>query len=240
VTTRKKVGKNEKRVNQTAHQHAMTRPEVREALIGLRACWSILTPRQLGEQLNELVGFECSVRGIAKELGKPETSIRRFITLAKQPEKDSNWIAMRERTCAEVPKEPSTMSAGEAVCHFPSKIPAKEIVGHVINETCPAQDHAHTSTAQQTKKITFPLSTRVKEPPVVNCAMSRQEHQVGEDTPKTSLVDAYMNRRQILDDKIQRLVAIPEQIKPRPIWNASSMKRQGKPVPPKDPQEPVS
>src|ERR1035437_7425032 len=156
---KKSVGKNEKRINQTAHQRAMENPEVREALSALRARWSDLSPQQRGEQLNVLISFKCSVGGIAKELGKPATSIRRYIALANPPDAGGDWIATMERTWAEDPQEQSTMSAGEAACHFPSKIPAKKIVVPVINETCPAQDHAHTSTVQQTKKITSLLST---------------------------------------------------------------------------------
>jgi hypothetical protein len=232
---KKSVGKNEKRINQTAHQRAMESPEVREALSALRARWSDLSPQQRGEQLNVLIGFKCSINGIAEELGKSATSIRRYVA-----EAGDDWITTMENAWAEDPEEQSTRGADQYPCHFPSKIPAKKIVGPVINETCPAQDHAHTTTAQKAKKITSPLSTRVKEPPVVNSAMSRQEDQVGEDIPKTSLVNAYMRRGQIIDDKIQRLAAIPEQIKPRPILSPTSMKRQGKPVPPKDTHGPVS
>ena len=223
---KKSVGKNEKRINQTAHQRAMESPEVREALSALRARWSDLSPQQRGEQLNVLIGFKCSINGIAEELGKSATNLRRYMEKA-----GGDWITTMENAWAEDPEEQSTRGADQYPCHFPSKIPAKKIVGPVINETCPAQDHAHTSTAQKAKKITSPLSTRVKEPPVVNSAMSRQEDQVGEDIPKTSLVNAYMRRGQIIDDKIQRLAAIPEQIKPRPILSPTSKKRQGKPKP---------
>lgn len=95
--SRKKVEKIEKRINQTVHQLAMTRPEVREALEALRACWSDLSPLQRGEQLNVLIGFKCSAGGIAKELGKPATSILRYIALANPPE---HWIETMERTWA--------------------------------------------------------------------------------------------------------------------------------------------
>ena len=235
MKTKKSVGKNEKRINQTAHQRAMENPEVREALSALRAHWSDLSPQQRGEQLNVLISFKCSVNGIAKELGKPATNLRRYMEKA-----GGDWITPMENAWADDPQEQSTRGADQYPCHFPPRIPAWKIVGPVINETCPAQDHPHTSTAQQTKKITSPLSTRGKESPLVNNAMSRQKVQVGEDTPKTSQVDAYMSRGQIIDDKIQRLAAIPEQIKPRPIWTPTSMKRQGKPVPPKDTHGPIS
>lgn len=177
MTTKKKVSGNESRINQTDHQRAMTNPKVRESLMGLQNCWSLLTQRELGGQLNALIRFNCSVRGLAKELGKSETSIRRLMKLAKQPEEDSEGITVRESTSAAVPKRPSTVSTGEAVRHFPSKIPAKKIVEPVIREVSPAQDHAHASTAEQTKKIPSPLSTTVKKLPVVDGRMSRQEGQ---------------------------------------------------------------
>jgi hypothetical protein len=233
--TKKKVGKTKKRINQTAHQRAMKIPEVQETLNALRARWNDLSPQQRGEQLNVLIGFKCSEDGIAKELGKPATSIRRYIK-----EAGGDWFSIMERTWAEDPQEESTMCTGNVACRFPPKIPAKKIVSPVKNETCPAQDHAHTSTAEQTKKNTSPVSTKVKEPLVVNGPVSRQEDQVRGATPKTSLVDAYMNSEQIRANNIQRLAAISEQIKPRPIPNARSMKRQGKPEPPTDPQQSVS
>ena len=216
------MGNSEKRVNQTAHQRAMTNPEAREALSTLRANWNVLSPQQRVVQLKVLIGFGCSERGIAKDLGQPATTIRSYIKPA------SDWIADMEDAWAEDSQEQSTMSDGQVACRFPSKIPAKKIGGPVINETCPAQEPAHTSTVRQTREITSPLSTKVKESPVVNGAMSRQENQVGEDTPKRSLADAVMNRGQILANRMQRLAAISEQGSSRPNRTAGSMRRQGK------------
>jgi hypothetical protein len=235
MMTKKSFGNNEKRINQTAHQRAMENPEVREALSALRARWNDLSPQQRGQELKVLISFKCSVRGIAKELGESESNLRRYIM-----EADGDWITTMENAWAESPEEQSARITYQNPCHFPPRFPGKEIVVSVINETCPVPDHPHTSTAQQTKKITSPLSTRGKEPPVVNSAMSRQDDQVGKDVPKTSLVDAYMRRGQIIDDKIQRLASLHEQIKPRPILSPTSMKRQGKPVPPEDTHGPVS
>jgi hypothetical protein len=238
MTKSKKVGKKEKRINQTAHQRAMANPKAREALRTLRARWSDLSRLQRGEQLNVLkIEFKFSVRGIAREIGESATTIQRCIDLVNPPE---DWITTMQNTWAVEPEEQSTMSAGYDVCHFPPKIQAKKIVEPVIKETCAAQDHAQTPATQQTKKIASPLSTKVMEPPVVNGAVSRQEGQVGERIPKSSLVDAYMRRDQIKEDKRRRFEAIADQIPPRPIFDATSMKRQGKQVPPKDPHGPVS
>ena len=77
--SRKKVEKIEKRINQTVHQLAMTRPEVREALEALRACWSDLSPLQRGEQLNVLIGFKCSAGGSPRirETGDEDPQVHR-------------------------------------------------------------------------------------------------------------------------------------------------------------------
>jgi hypothetical protein len=90
------------------------------------------------------------------------------------------------------------------------------------------QDHARTTTAQQTKKITYPSSTAVKEPPVVSGATSGQENQVVEDSPRKRNADAILKTLQIRQNKLQRLASIPEQIKPRPLYDARSLGRQGR------------
>jgi len=219
----------------------MTNPEVQEVLNDVRACWNDLSPLQLGEKLNVLIGFKCSRRGIAKELGKPARTIDRYIALVNPPKEGSDWATMLERTLPKKPQKQSSISACEADRRIPSKIPAKKGVGPVIKEKYPAQDHAHISTAQQTKKMTSPLSIMAQEPPVVNGAMGGQENPAGEDTSKMSLVDQFnLSRGPITPDKIQRLAAMSKQMERRPFRDARSMKRQGKPLPPIDPHGPVS
>lgn len=126
------------------------------------------------------------------------------------------------------------MSPCEVACHFPPKIPSWKAVEPVIKEVSPAPDNAHTSTAEQTKKIPSPSFTTVKGPSVVNSATSRQEDKVGRGAPISSNVDAYTRRKQIVEENRHRAAAIADQIPPRPIYDARSMKRQGKPVPPND------
>jgi hypothetical protein len=223
-----------KHINQTAHQRAMTNPEAQEALRALRARWSKLSPQQRGEQLKVLIGFKgTTMRGIAKDLGQPETTIRRYIKPA------SDWIADMEDAWAEDPQEQSERGADQYSCHFPPKIPAWKKLEPVINEKSPAQDDAHISTAQQTKKITLPISIRAKEPPVVKDATSGQEDQVRKNTPKTGPVPA-MSRDLTFRERMEGMIASVDQIKPRREFDARSMPRQGKPVPPIDPHKPVS
>ena len=231
---KKKADKKEKTLNVTANQRAITRPEVQEALNVLRTRWRDLSPQQRGERLNVLIGFGCSGRGIAKELGKSESNIRKYIPKANPPEEGDDWATMMESTLAKEPKKQSTKSASKDVRQKPSKIPAKKRAEPVIKETYPMQDHARTSTAQQTEKITSPSSTAVKERPVASGAKSGQENQAGENTPKTNLVDAFSNMERIREDKKLRLASIHDQIEPRPFYDAHSLGRQGGPIPPKD------
>lgn len=226
--------KNEKSLHQTARQLAMATSEAREALMFLRVHWDKLSPLQRGKQLDVLIGFKCSVRGIAAELQKPATSIRRYIALANPAKAGSNWIEEMQRTWAEEPEDQSEMNVGEDARQIPSGIPTETTVRSVTKEVLPAQNHALTSTAQQTKKTSSPLSTKVKQPPVVNGATSGQENRAGEDTRITRLVDAYMNRGQVIDDNMQRLARLSEEIVKRPLTSARLMKRQGRALPPTD------
>jgi hypothetical protein len=234
VMTKKRADRKEKPLNQTAHQRAMSKPEVREVLNVLRTSWSDLSPQQRGEKLNVLIGFNCSRRGIAKELGKQESNIRKYIAKANPSEEGNDWATMMKSTLAKEPQKQSTKSASEDVRRIPSKIPAKKQAEPVIKETYPMQDQARTSTAQQTKKISYPSSTAVKEPPVVSAATSGLENQAGEDTPKTSKADAILKAWRNREDRRQRLASTPEQIQPRPFYDAHSLGRQGGPLPPKD------
>ena len=231
--TKRKADKKEKPINQTAHQRAMQRPEVRETLKALRTSWSDLSQQQRGEKLNVLIGFGCSRRKIADGLGESESSIRRSIAKANPPEEGNDWATMMKGTIAEKSQKQRTKNASEDVRRIPSKIPAMKSAAAVIRETCPTQDHAHATIAKQTKKITSPLSTAIKEPRVVSGATSGPENQAGENTPRTNPVEAISNMERVRA-KIQRLASIPDQIKRRPLFDARSLGRQGRPLPPED------
>jgi hypothetical protein len=234
VTKKKKASENEKRLNLTAHQRAMTNPEVQEIFNGLRACWKDLSPQQRCEKLSVLIGFECSGRGIAKELGESESNIRRYIAKANPLEEGNDWATMMKSTLAKEPQKQGTKSASEDVRRIPSKIPAKKQAEPVIKETYPMQDQARTSTAQQTKKISYPSSTAVKEPPVVSGATSGLENQLGEDSPGKKRAGAILKTWRDRQDRLKRLASISDEIKPRPLVDAHSIGRQGGPLPPKD------
>ncbi len=229
-----------KRKNQTKHQLAMKNPKVRELMGCIRTCWNSCIPRERGQLLSELISLGCSVSGIAENIQRSETTISRCIKEANRPDEDSDSIATIELTPAEKPKEQSTTSTGEAVRQISSKTPAKKIVGPVIKDTRPAQNHARTPAAQPTKNFTPISPIKLIELPALNVATSDQEGQGGEKTPKTSLVDAIMNQGRTFEGGIGRVEIEVEQFPKRREYNARSMKRQGKPVPPQDPHRPVS
>ena len=226
---RKDVGKNEQRRNDTDHQRAMTDPRVQKLLSALRVSWNDLSPQERGEQLSKLIDVGCSVRGIARELGKPESSIRRYITQANSSESGSDWSAMMERTFAKEPQEETTMSALEAARQAGSLIPTKKGMGPVVEEIHPGKDHVHSSTAPPAKKVTSPSLTRAPKRPIANPALSGKQSQAGSGEPRTSLVDNWKSSQgQSSSDSVRRLEAISNSIEPRPFQNAKSMKRQGK------------
>ena len=209
MTKKKKANKNEKPRNLTAHQRAMARPEVQEIFKSLRACWKDLSPQQRCEKLSVLSGFKCSGHGIAKELGESESNIRRYIPKTNPLKEGSDFATMVKSTLAKEPQKQSTKRAREDVRRIPSKIPAKKKAEPIMKETYPMQDQARTLTAQQTKGIISPSSAAAKEPQVASGVISGREDE------------------RTVEERIQRLALMHEQIKPRRVFNAHSMRRQG-------------
>ena len=208
MTKKKKANKNEKPRNLTAHQRAMARPEVQEIFKGLRACWKDLSPEQRCEKLSVLSGFKCSGRGIAKELGEPESNIRKYIPKANLLEEGSDFATMVKSTLAKEPQKQSTKRASEDVCPLPTKVPEKERVAPVIEENYPTKDHAQASTAQQTKEIISPSSAATKEPQAAS----------GVRDGRGNLTT--------MEEKRDRLDRMHEQIEPRKRFDARSLGRQ--------------
>jgi hypothetical protein len=102
-------------------------------------------------------------------------------------------------------------------------IPAKEMRPATTATPLPPIP-AHPSTTQRAKTITAPQSVPVKVPLETDSAL-------GEDKPNMTLVDL------TLEERMRHLAEISESpFKARPFQDARSMKRQGKPLPPTDPQ----
>jgi hypothetical protein len=237
MTKRKKAGKNQekKHVNDTANQRAMKNPKAQAILSALRKGWDGMSPEQLGEQVIELIRLKCSVRGIADELGKAESTVRRKVDSAKSAGTNSGWIRMLERTLAKKPLKPKAKSARKVPGCKPSVAPAEKGPRAAIKKVCPVKNDVHSSTVQQIKRTASSSSTSAQVHRVVNHASSDKESLPGEQEPKANLVELYMNRDQSNLDKIQQLAGIADSIAPRPYRDARSMERQGRPLPPSDP-----
>ena len=225
---KKEVGKNQKRLNKTAHQRAMTNSNVQETFSALRSNWNDLSFQQRGEQLQKLIAAKCSVRGIARDLGKPEANIRRYIAPANSPDEGGDWIATMKLTLAAETQEQTKISALEAARESVSMFQRNRKAGPLIKERCLAEDPEHSSTAQHRKKITTPTSTGAKEAPALRDVVNGQENRAERDNPKMSVVDQYnLTRGSFSSDRIQRLANISETIERRPYRDARSMDRQG-------------
>jgi predicted transcriptional regulator len=70
----------------TAHWRAAHRPEVRKLSVKLRRYWSRWDAIKRGDQLRDLINRGCSQRGLARDLGKSEPTIRRYLVLSSQSE----------------------------------------------------------------------------------------------------------------------------------------------------------
>ena len=196
-----------KKNNLTAHQRAMARPEVQEIFKGLRAGWKDLSSEQRCEKLSVLIGFKCSGRGIAKELGEPESNIRKYIPKANQLKEGSDFATMVKSTLAKESQKQSAKRASEDVRPLPTKVLAKEIVAPVIEENHPTKDNAQASTAQQTD--ISPSSAAAEEPQAASGVND------GRGNAKT------------LEERIGRMDRMHEQIEPRKHFDARSLGRQG-------------
>jgi len=239
VTKKKKAGKNEKRTNQTAHERALTNPRARETIGALRATWDNLTPDDRGEKLNDLIRLGCSVRGLARELDKPESTIRRYIALAHSSESGGNWIATIERTLAKKRAKEREVSRIEALRESKAMFEKNGELKPVPNDKSAANDAKHKLSehkTQQTRQSPHPVSRGAEEPSQGNGVASEKGRRAEEPKQKIDLVERYrLQSGGVTPKRIQRLQAIVESIAPRPYRDARSMKRQGRPLPPTDP-----
>lgn len=94
MTKRKRVAKVDmtKRVNHTRHFRAVLIPKVKELLAILQNGWALLGHLERGQYIDELISLGCSRRGLGRELGVSETTIRRHAEIAELPESDRKAI----------------------------------------------------------------------------------------------------------------------------------------------------
>ena len=75
------------RNNSTAHRRAVARSQVKRLISKLNNDWDHIDRIERGERLLELVRQGCSPRGLANDIGRSATNIRRHMTLASLPDK---------------------------------------------------------------------------------------------------------------------------------------------------------
>lgn len=221
------------RVNNTAHQRAMSNPKVHEILNILRFGLKKLSPRERDEQLNKLDDLGCSIRGIAKELKIPASSLRRSRSSLKSMDSESDWIQLMEGTLAKTPHDEPERSRFQAVREARSAISSRKLMDPVKNLKPPTPVRAFSTSGQRAMRITAPQSAPVKVPRKLEneeSALREASEHARTEKPPIDLVDRYMELKvQIPQEKIRRLAEIAESVGTRPYRDARSMKRQGTP-----------
>jgi hypothetical protein len=233
VTKKNEDGKTKKR-NQTAHQRAMANPKIREAVSALQSNWDDLSPGQLGEQLQRLVYAECSVKGLARDLGKPESNLRRHIELVNPSRSRSDSKAEIKRTSAKEPEKRSVTSSLKAAIESRNMFFKKKAIAPAVQKPDPPNEPQHPAMAQRAKMISNPASIVTKAPLVVVDGLARQESPAEEERPPMSPLESYNSATPSLQERMQQLASLPDSIPSRPFRDARSMKRQGRPLPPTD------
>jgi hypothetical protein len=233
VTKKKKTGDNKKRRNLTAHDRAMTDPQVQEVFRVLQSNWNKLTPPEKGEQgeqLQKLVDSGCSVRGLERNLGEPASNIRRYMAQAKGSDQRSGRIA---NISTKKPTRQNTLSVLEAARESQAMFQRNRTVGPALKETGWGKKPQGASVAQPTKKmIAGPASVATRVEPVIDDGLGGKENRVEEGQRSKSLIHQWKLGHPDNSERIQLLASMT--IEPRPFRDARSMKRQGRPLPPTD------
>jgi hypothetical protein len=229
------VGKSKRRRNQTAHERAMTDPKVREAVSNLKSDWDLLSPLQRGKQLNKLVDLTCSERGLAEELRKPPTTIRRYMELAASSESRSDSKAEMGDANAKKTKVQSATNALESARESKPLFQKTGTRGAAIKISSQAKATQINPKIQSAKGIAHTASIAPKQPPTVKGVVKKQEEPTRQIVGETSLVDQYLRMKGIITPEQRRqLVEDEKKRKRRLLGSARLMKRQGLPLPPED------
>ena len=238
MTKKKKADDYRKRRNMTAHDRAMRDPEVQGAFRVLRSNWNKLTPRQKGEegeQLQKLVDSGCSVRGLERDLGEAASNLRRYMAQANGSDKGNDWAAMLEHTLTKKRPEEDARKTRAAARQMPPKIPPKQEVRPISKQKHQEHDHEQPSKAQRIRKLPSPSPTTAKEPPAKKGAVNEQEDRAREDVSQMSPRDQFMlSRGPMTPGKMWLLEEMSKSFERTPHGDARSMKRQGRPLPPTD------
>jgi hypothetical protein len=193
-----------------------------------------LNQQELGEKLSNLIELNCSIRGIAEELNKPPTTIRRQMDLVQPSRNRRDSRTAKGRTFAQEPSKQVTMSAIEASQASKAMFQRNRALGLGIVKTEAGKEPQHALKAQSTTRVATPASITSQEPPACNEGLGRKESRTQEGGPTLTPIEKYNLAQSNMAERIGRLESLPDQIPPRPRWDARSMQRQGKPSPAKD------
>jgi hypothetical protein len=82
----------QKRSNKNRHYRSTLNPKVRKLIEFLRSGWAAMGAVERGQRIKKLVSVGCSKRGLGRELGVSESSIRKHAEIADLPESDRKAI----------------------------------------------------------------------------------------------------------------------------------------------------
>lgn len=234
--TKKKHSNGNKRSNETAHQRAMTDPKVREAMATLGSNWKLLSQQELGAKLSELVELNCSVRGIAEASKIPASTIRRRIASVASLKSLSGRNTELVRTLGKISGMRSPKSAIEAARESNAMFQKNRPVAPEIEQKFPAKSSQHPRKLKPPESSVGTPSVATKVPVTAEGKLGGRKRRSDEELPKMSLVDQY-RLGQLSGPEVRRVFASqPKLLERRPFRDISSMKRQGRPVPPTDPE----
>lgn len=227
MTNIKKPNNPPKRHNLTGHDRAMTDAEVKNAFGALKSSLNSLSGEEQGNRFRKLVDSGCSIRGLGRDLGIPPTTVKRYMKLAETLEANSDWSVMLDTLAPCDTTEETKLSSIEA---------ARESKAEFERNKAMMLANAHQAKVPPASKTGPPNNSRItsksaKESHTVN-DRSYEKEISAEDPPKKNLSEQFMQARQNGHGRLRVLVSMD--VEPRPIRNAHSLKRQGRPLPPKD------
>ena len=229
MTKKKEDGKGTTHRNLTAHERAIKSPKVREAVSKLRSGWDGLSSLDRGQQLTKLTELNCSERGLAVELRKPPSTLRRYIALVTKSTIDSKAAtgdAIAKKTKAQ--SATSTLEAARQSKSMFQKVGALNTLSH-------AKALQLNSKAQPAEGTASPVPIAPKAPSNAKSVLNRAGEPTELDFSKLSLHDQYLYTQGITTTEKRRQFDEDEKRRVRRLFgSASLMKRQGRPLPPED------
>lgn len=229
MTNKDVIVRKRKQRNQTAHVHAMNDPRARKGLSALKSYWDVLSRPERIEQVNNLLELGCSLRGISEETNIPLSTLRRHIARTKSTKPSND---PRPETKTDLNTEPQKLRRLTRIeAARESKAMFQELKASPRGETDEKETAKERSKplVAQTPIITAadPALIAAREPSQKREEVSREGSQSCEGQPRTGQRELCESTKANREEKLQRLLSIPDQLKPRPTYSARSLKRQG-------------